>query len=83
MKKILHRKISSVMKIDKIKVCDTLSGLPVYSLLIRHKKAVRNELSFKPQAQTKQNKTMVIMSRQHPGETQGSFITEGFLEALL
>ena len=57
---------------EKIKVCETLSGLPIYAISIQHKK----NHSLKPSQSTaftaknnnqKPNKSMIFMARQHPG----------------
>lgn len=79
------------MKMEKIKICETLSGLPVYAISIQHKKNYKPEIigsltqstnSTSP-LKIKMNKSVVFLSRQHPGETQSSFITEGIIDILM
>lgn len=75
---------------EKIKVCETLSGLPVYVISIQHK------INHKPEILSgnnttksmnapplRQNKSVIFLARQHPGETQGSFISEGIIDVLM
>lgn len=78
------------MKMEKIKISETLSGLPIYVISIQHKR------NHKPEALTTStnkslntsnlkpnNKSVVFIARQHSGETQGSFITEGIIDTLM
>ena len=75
LKKTLYRKINVHMKMEKIKVCETISGLPVYAIYIHHKKNQKIDTSninpsspgrTSPQ-QIKQNKSVIFMARQHSG----------------
>lgn len=60
------------MKMEKVKVCETISGLPVYAVLIQHKKNITmankfeslNSMNSNP---PKVNKSVVFMARQHSG----------------
>lgn len=72
---------------QKIKICETISGLPVYAILIQHKKSLNlcnkldspNSINSNP----KLNKSVVFMARQHSGESQGSFVVEGIIDLLM
>ena len=57
------------------KVCfgQTFSKKNMESLMISHQGSRKKD----------QRKAIIIMSRQHPGETQGSFVCEGVIEKLL
>lgn len=75
---------------EKIKVCEALSGLPIYALHIFHKKNPRQEsiTNFSPLSPSrrnsnKTNKSIVILGRQHSGETQSSFFIEGVIDMLM
>lgn len=64
------------MKMEKIKVCETLSGQPVSVIHIFHKKLQKTELlaannnmspSRNGQSIPKTNRSVIFMARQHPG----------------
>lgn len=75
MKKTLYRKINVHMRMEKIKVCETISGLPVYAISIQHKRNHKPDILTVGNAGTKSpnspppktNKSVVFMARQHPG----------------
>lgn len=42
-KKVLYRKINIHMKMERIKICESLSGLPIVCYIIQHKKMYKLE----------------------------------------
>ena len=69
---------------DKIKICDTLSGFPFYTYVISHKKIFSSKKSL-ALTDSSQNpcKSIISIARQHPGESQSSFILEGVVDFLM
>ena len=76
--KITHRKLSNSLTIEKTKICETLSGLPVYAYRIHPKKCISslhnlhrsnfNMLENKVRKNESSNpKGIVLLARQHPG----------------
>lgn len=75
------KKISSILKIDKIKIAETLTGFPIFIYKIAQKKHVNKKSVTSTQslidgmAQNQQGPPSVIfLARQHPGESQGSYV---------
>lgn len=59
--------------VSKITIGKTLSKKPIEALIISQQINKKRD----------NRKALVFMARQHPGETQGSFVCEGVVEKLL
>jgi len=76
--KITQKKLSNSLIVEKTKICETLSGLPVYAYRIHPKKSIlslhnlhRSHLNILDNKLHKNDslhpKGIVFLARQHPG----------------
>ena len=69
----VKRGLSRLVKID---ICKSIAGVKIYAL----KFGVQSDADHRGIGK---KKSLVFMARQHPGETPGSYVIEGVIEALI
>lgn len=72
-KKIEHILSQNQDIVSKINIGKTLAKKNIEALIITQKLKVKKDT----------RKAIIIMARQHPGETQGSFVCDGVIDRLL
>ena len=79
--RILMKRPAGSLKIERVKVAETLSGFPLNAYAFTQKKYQKKKPTYSTQTVLESKEvgppSVIFLARQHPGESQGSYVAEG------